>query len=76
MYSLRPFGVLGVVVLREELEPWAGSAGGLENLGVWDLRDEGLGRISAGGARETRVGMACERCVGRGWEEWSRQKDS
>lgn len=46
------FGVRGMEE-REELDPCPEMAGGFVNLGVCERLDDGCGRISAGGARET-----------------------
>ncbi len=74
----RRLGVRGADVLcKEELEPWPGMVGGLLNLGVPDLREDGAGRISAGGASDFEG--AAEDCR---WDgilvdvECSRQNDS
>lgn len=51
---------------EEEFEPWPEIAGGLENFGACDRRDEVVGRISAGGASESLWEEACEfRCEGK-----------
>ena len=79
----RRLGVRGAEVLcKEELELWPGMVGGLLNLGVPGLREDGAGRISAGGASDfegaAEVGVR-EDCR---WDgilvdvECSRQNDS
>ena len=45
-------GVRGAVLWYEELDPWPGIVGGLLNFGVEDRREVGVGRMSAGGARD------------------------
>jgi hypothetical protein len=80
----RWLGVRGAEVLcKEELEPWPGMVGGLLNLEVPDLREDGAGWISAGGASDfdgaAEVIGAREDCR---WDgilvdvECSRQNDS
>lgn len=56
-------GVSGVFDRSEEFEFWPGMVGGLLNLGVPDLRDAGVGRISAGGASDLDGGETWE-CLG------------
>lgn len=42
-------------MLRGELDPWPGIAGGLANFEACDRRELVEGRISAGGARKALV---------------------
>lgn len=58
-------GVSGVFESSDELEFWPGMVGGLLNLGVPDLRDAGVGRISAGGASDLDGGETWW-CLGEG----------